>query len=110
MSERKNFHPKTMIQAWDRADGRCEVCTAKLFPGNIEYDHRIPCALGGDDSLNNCVVTCRACHAHKTYKLDIPTIAKTKRIRKRAAGIRKPRTIRRWRKFSGEIVTAPRER
>lgn len=28
----------------------------------------------------------------------------------RHAGIRKPRTITRWRKFSGQIVSAPRKR
>ena len=43
------------------------------------------------------------------------TITKTeklvgKRIRRREAGVRRPRTMTRWRNMRGEIVTAPRER
>ena len=110
---RREFHPKVMIAAWDRADGRCEMCgpnSLKLIPGDIFYDHRVPDALGGEPTLHNCQVLCRAHHDAKTFKTDVPAIAKTKRIRRREAGIRKPRTITRWRKFDGTIVQATRER
>lgn len=109
---RREFHPKVMIAAWDRANGCCEMCKSgkKLIPGDIFYDHVIADALGGEPTLDNCQVLCRSHHDAKTFKEDVPKIAKTKRIRKRQAGIKKPRSIRSWRRFSGEIVYADRNR
>ena len=89
--KRNEFSNKTKLDAWTRAKGRCEECGVKIVSG-AEYDHRIACGLdcdGGDNSLDNCVVLCGPCHSVKTAKTDIPRIAKTKRLMKRAAGIRK---------------------
>ncbi len=110
--ERRNFHPKVMILAWDRADGCCELCQTgiRLMPHDIFYDHIIPDALGGEPTLENCQVLCRAHHDAKTRKRDIPAIAKTNRIRKHRAGIRKPSKFAcsrnsKWKKkVSGEVV------
>ena len=55
-------------------------------------------------------VLCRACHKEKTGKADIPRIAKTKRISDREKGIRRPRTITRWRRFYGSVVEVGRQR
>lgn len=109
---RREFHPKVMIAAWDRAGGCCEQCKSgkKLIPGDIFYDHIIPDANGGEPTLDNCQVLCRSHHDTKTYTKDIPAIAKTLRIRKRAAGIKKVRAITRWRKMNGDPVIASRER
>lgn len=110
MTARQEFTKKDRLSAFDRSGGNCEVCTAKLFPGNVEYDHRIPAAIGGDATLDNCVVTCRACHRNKTFQRDIPAIAKTRRIRIRQAGIRKSRTILGGRRFDGSPIRYARER
>ncbi len=110
---RAEFSSKTKVDAFTRANGRCEACAAPLSPGNIEYDHSNPCGLhldGGDNSLGNCVCLCRNCHRAKTSGVDVPRIAKAKRNYRMAAGVRKPRTIRSWRRFSGELVKATRER
>lgn len=109
---RREFHPKVMIAAWDRADGCCEECNTgiKLLPGDIFYDHRIPDAMGGEPTLDNCQVLCRSHHDAKTFKEDVPRIAKTKRLKRRAAGIKKPsrfpgaRNSRFKKKISGEVV------
>ncbi|MGQ3671836.1 HNH endonuclease [Xanthobacter sp. TB0136] len=45
--------------------------------------------LGGEPTLDNCQVLCRACHGEKTFKKDVPTIAKAKRIRDRNIGIKR---------------------
>ena len=87
-----------------------QPCGVPLQRGRFQFDHDLPSWMGGDSSLENCKVLCTPCHTDKTGKRDIPTIAKTKRIHDRENGIRKPRTIRRWRRFSGELVIAPRER
>lgn len=109
---RTEFHPKVMIAAWDRADGRCELCQSgvTLLPGDIFYDHIIPDALGGEATLENCQVLCRSHHNEKTHKTDVPRIAKAKRVQRRHVGIKKPRTITGWRKFDGTRVYASRER
>ena len=112
MIDRRNFHPKVMIRAWDRANGCCEQCQTgiKLIPGDIFYDHIIPDAMGGESTLSNCQVLCRSHHDVKTRKHDVPAIAKAKRRERRNIGIKKPRTIRSWRKFNGTPVYADRER
>jgi 5-methylcytosine-specific restriction enzyme A len=85
---RQEFKAKTKAVAFQRAKGCCEECGAKLGPGNVEYDHDTPCALGGDNSLENCVVRCKTCHKLKTGTQDIPHIAKAKRRERKHIGIR----------------------
>ncbi len=45
----------------------------------IEVDHRIPLAMGGPDTLENCEGLCGAHHLAKTALVDVPAIAKAKR-------------------------------
>lgn len=113
---RREFSKQVKRAAFERAAGYCEGmpygerCQVKLTLGKYHYDHVIPDGLGGEPVIENCAVLCIACHADKTGKKDVPAIAKTKRIQDRQIGIKKPRTIRSWRKFNGEIVHASRER
>lgn len=90
---RREFSRKVMAAAFARAEGYCEAtltdgerCPVKLMPGWFEYDHRIPDALGGEPTLENCVVTCRGCHKAKTFRADIPAVAKMKRQRDKHIG------------------------
>ncbi|MDE2098020.1 MAG: HNH endonuclease [Patescibacteria group bacterium] len=106
---RRGFPDKIKIAAFKRCDGRCESCTAKLYPGKYEYDHTNPDALTGEPVLDNCAVLCRACHAAKT-KGDVKRIAKAKRVERKHHGVRRVRTITTWRRFDGTAVRAPRER
>jgi 5-methylcytosine-specific restriction protein A len=109
---RREFSKHIKRDAFLRANGCCEGegCGARLTIGKYAYDHRIPDALGGEPTLQNCQVLCAACHKTKTGKSDVPAIAKTKRIRDREIGIKKSRSIRSWRRFDGTPVFAPKER
>ena len=111
MNERRGFSAKTKLAAWQRCGGRCEIpsCGVKLHPSRFIYDHRNPDYFGGEPTLENCQVICRECDKIKTGG-DMTTIAKSKRIRKREAGVKRPRTIRQWRRFDGTPVFASRER
>jgi len=92
------FTLATKLAANKRADGRCEMCNSPFKTGAArEYDHRNPDYFSNDNSLENCVVACIPCHDGKTYKSDIPAIAKSRRIQAREAGLRKPS---RWPKRS----------
>ncbi len=81
---RHEFSKKTKRDAWDRADGHCEMvwdgerCGAEVYAGNVEYDHIIEDARGGDNSLENCCVSCIPCHKAKTKK-NRPAVDKTRR-------------------------------
>lgn len=108
--KRREFSNYVKAQAAIRAKGRCENCTARLMTGGYHYDHRVADALGGDNSEDNCQLLCKTCHDLKTRKADVPNIAKAKRREKKHLGIKKPRTITRWRKMDGTAVFATRER
>ena len=56
MSTRREFTSKIKLAAFERAKGQCERCTGKLYPGKFRYNHRIPDALGGEPTLDNCEV------------------------------------------------------
>jgi 5-methylcytosine-specific restriction endonuclease McrA len=71
----RKFTAKVQDQALALADGKCGYCGGMLKPGQFEYDHRKPHAMGGESSLENCVVACRACHVSKTQD-DMPPMRK----------------------------------
>ena len=107
---RREFPKKVKRAAFVRADGHCEACGADLRGKPVHYDHELADDLGGEPVLENCKALCVPCHKEKTRKDDVPRIAKGRRIRERAMSIRKPRRITQWRSFSGDIITAPRNR
>ena len=91
---RREFSRGTKLEAYEKAGGKCQICGVELR-GIAHYDHRIPDAIGGANTVENCSVVCKACHGVKTATQDVPTIAKSKRVRMRHAGIKKPSTFRR---------------
>lgn len=89
MADRREFSPKVMVAAFERAKNHCEGCGARLVVGKFQYDHIIADALGGEPTLDNCQVLCSACHDPKS-RTDTTKAAKVKRTtRKLVAGIRK---------------------
>jgi len=108
---RQEFPEKVKLAAWQSAKGRCEnaLCQIKLWPGKHAYDHVIPCELGGEPTLVNCQVLCGPCHKAKTRN-DHGDIGKARRRERKHIGIKKPRSIRGWRKFDGTPVYAGRQR
>src|SRR5437879_5902941 len=113
---RTEFSKKTMREAYERSEGLCEGILPSGERCCVEvthkkhFDHIIPDALGGDTSLQNCAVLCLPCHGSKTQKIDVPMIAKAKRVADKHRGIRKksrfPGSRDDWRKrkISGEVV------
>lgn len=84
---RRNFPDKIKLQAFHRANGKCEECGQKVL-GRAQYDHVIPDALGGEPTLDNCRVLCSKCHRLKTSSVDVPAISKAKRIEMKRTGAR----------------------
>lgn len=102
---RREFPAKVKIAAFERANGRCENCGNVIRYG-AQYDHRVPDAVGGEPTIDNCQVLCRNCHGAKTAKEDVPAIAKTKRVRNKHINATDKRRggFRGWRRMNGEIV------
>jgi 5-methylcytosine-specific restriction enzyme A len=93
---RSEFSKATKLEAFKLADGCCENCGLKIV-GSIApviYDHIVPDALGGDNSLDNCQCLCTPCDKLKTFTPidgDIPRIAKAQRGLERRANVRQKR-------------------
>lgn len=87
---RQEFSKKTKAEAFQRCGGRCECgCGSKLTPGQVQYDHRVPAAVGGTNHLSNCVVMRTKCHRRKTSERDVPEISKSVRVAEKAMGLRR---------------------
>lgn len=90
---RREFPQRVRAGAMLRCGGRCEGkgCGAKLTTGAIHYDfdHELPDGLGGDPTLDNCLVLCKLCHKAKTAR-DVGMMAKADRCAKKHLGIRPP--------------------
>lgn len=83
---RFEFSRKQHLEIWQRADGRCEKCSAKLKVSEGEYDHVIAQGYGGKNIVENGQLLCRTCHTDKTA-IDKSITEKTKRIRDKHLGI-----------------------
>jgi 5-methylcytosine-specific restriction endonuclease McrA len=98
---RQEFSKAVKREALKRSGGLCEAegelygtkfrrCNAPLSYG-VEFDHILACSNGGDNSLENCLAICPACHKYKTTVHDTPRAAKIKRVSDKHSGIVKPK-------------------
>jgi len=108
---RLEFDAKTKKAANARANGFCEHCKLPLGGERPEHHHILEAWLGGDNSLENCLVVHVRCHKLLTKNVSQKRIAKTKRVRDKSAGVRRTRNpvpggrrTKYKRKLSGETV------
>ena len=101
---------RVKVRAFDRCSGRCCECGV-VIAGAVrpEFDHVVSLINGGENRESNLQLLCVPCHSLKT-KSDVAEKATTYRKRAKHIGLKKPRSIRSWRKFNGEIVHASKER
>jgi 5-methylcytosine-specific restriction protein A len=102
--------PRVRLRVFDRAKGHCQSCTRKIMGGDAwQADHVKAIINGGQNREANLQLLCGWCHAEKT-RSDVGEKAATYRKRSRDRGIKKPRSITRWRGFDNRIIEKPRER
>ena len=90
---------RVRITAKMRADiflsrgGTCHLCNMKVVPGeDWDVSHDIPLEAGGKDDATNWFVAHRKCHRVHTSTVDVPLIAKVKRIHQKHVGAKKSRS------------------
>lgn len=102
--------PRVRARVFEAHRGVCHISKRRIRAGEAwECDHVIALCNGGEHRESNLAPALGEPHKIKT-KADVREKSKVARLRKRHIGIKKPRTIRAWRKFSGEIVFADRSR
>lgn len=99
--------PRVRARIFEAHGGKCHRSGRKIMPGDKwALDHLLAIANGGANRESNLApILCDGPHQEKTAE-DMKVKAKIERVRKRHLGIRKPRSIRGWRKFNGDVVRA----
>lgn len=89
---RKAMSPTRRLRIWEAHAGRCIICKNPIDgvrePWIVEHVRAL--GLGGEDADANCGPAHTACADDKTHRQDIPAIARAKRQKLKALGIRKP--------------------
>jgi 5-methylcytosine-specific restriction enzyme A len=112
MTKRKPLTRLQRVKLFDDHKGTCCICHFKInaaFGDVWIVEHIKPLWLGGEDNERNMGPAHEKCARDKT-SAEAPVKAKSDRVRANYLGIKKPRSIRSWKKFDGSPVYAPRER
>lgn len=111
MTKRKTLSRLARIRIFDNHKGICCLCGCNLYHNAKPWivEHIKPLWLGGTDDESNMAPACQECAVEKTCA-EAPVKAKTDRQRAKHLRIKKPRTIRAWRRFNGDPVYAGKER
>jgi 5-methylcytosine-specific restriction protein A len=107
--KRKPLSRLARVRLFDANEGICCLCGLWITHKKWVVEHIKPLWLGGADDETNMGPAHEQCAVAKTAS-EAPVKARTDRQRANHLGIRKPRTIRAWRRFNGERVFAERER
>jgi len=101
---------RVKLRVFLRYDGVCQCgCNLKIIGQRWQCDHKVALINGGSHSESNLQPLLVEHHKNKTRD-DIAEKSRTYKKRKSNYGVKKPRTIRAWRRFNGEPVFATRQR
>lgn len=102
--------PRVRLRVFERYDGICYLSKRKIMAGEAwELEHILAISLGGENREGNMAPALVKPHKVKTAA-DMKQKSKNYRVRAKHAGLKRPRTITRWRKMNGDPVYAERNR
>lgn len=91
--KRVRITTKMRADIFMRHGGVCHLCSMKVVPGqDWDVSHEQPLEAGGRDDASNWLVAHRKCHRAHTSAVDMPLIAKVKRIHQRHIGAKKSKS------------------
>lgn len=91
MTKRRRISTKDRVALFEREGGICHLCKGLVHAGEAwDVSHDIPLELGGADDEINWKVAHRKCHREHTRTVDVPNIAKAKRMQARHIGAKAP--------------------
>jgi 5-methylcytosine-specific restriction protein A len=94
-TSRKAMTPTRRLRIFEAHAGLCVICGGRIDGVREKWivEHVRALGLGGADDDANCGPAHDACANVKTQRDDIPAIAKAKRRKMKALGIKKPSTF-----------------
>lgn len=102
--------PRVRLRVFERHGGICHLSGLRIRASDKwECDHVVALINGGEHRESNLAPALKAEHRKKTAK-DLAQKSKDYRVRAKHNGIKKPRSIRSWRRFDGTPVYAERTR
>ena len=91
MTKRRSLSRLARIRIFDSNNGVCSICGGKIQVGERwQADHRLPLALGGEDTEANMWPVHEQCHKDKTAD-DVGKVRKADRQRAKHLGIKRKR-------------------
>lgn len=107
---RKPLTRSQRAKLFETNGGLCHLCLLRIQAGERwDVEHIQALGLGGTDDITNMKPAHVKCHQGKTSG-EQTIMAKADRQKWFHMGIKRPRSIRAWRKFNGEPVYVDRER
>lgn len=101
---------RVRVRVFDRHGGRCHISGRRIRAGEAwDCDHIVALVNGGEHRESNFAPALTEFHRAKTRE-DVAEKSRVYRKRAKHLGVKKPRTMRSWRKFNGEIVHAGKDR
>lgn len=102
--------PRVRLRVFERHGGICHLSGRRIRAGEPwDIDHVVALVNGGVHRESNLAPALCDKHREKTAA-DVAEKSMIYRKRTKNLGIKKPRTITRWRRFDGSIREAGRER
>lgn len=102
--------PRVRLRVFERHGGVCYLSGRKIMAGEKwQLEHPQALINGGENRESNLAPALVEPHKVKTAA-DMKRKSKDYRVRAKHAGVKKPRSITRWRKMNGSPVFAERER
>lgn len=71
-TKRKKLTKEERLDIYNKYNGRCGYCGEKIDIKDMQVDHIVALRVGGTDTLDNMICSCRSCNHYKsTYTLEI---------------------------------------
>nr|DAL84475.1 MAG TPA: RECOMBINATION ENDONUCLEASE VII [Caudoviricetes sp.]DAZ67743.1 MAG TPA: RECOMBINATION ENDONUCLEASE VII [Caudoviricetes sp.] len=70
--KRRKLTKEERLDIYNKYNGRCGYCGEKIDIKDMQVDHIVALRVGGTDTLDNMICSCRSCNHYKsTYTLEI---------------------------------------